>query len=284
MRIGIIGSGYEGALLASWIPEGHEVHCFLDRAWWPWTSKSRDDVVVRVERMVIEAERAGMDHIIVPPVFEAHCKRQNERILPLFSTYLLNSVLPGSRVGKIGLMSVSGMAWISHIKSALKEIAVSYGQTDYQNKTQAFDPKFPTRAHDMSHRTLHLPYAKKRSWMMRNLIKHDLRHFKNDDVDTLVPCDRGMLYREVMIRHRLGARMKFHGSKAVREVIVGLLWTVDGWADIPPCFLYCSADPEVMMNDKNWKQLFDRWGKREVVLATTLLLLSHPPKHQPTDS
>lgn len=110
MRIGIIGSGYDCALIASRIPEGYEADCFIDRAWWPWTSKSRDDILPRVEHLVSEAERVGVDWIVVPPCFEEYYKKQNARILPLFAAYLLQHVLPASRVGKIGLMSASGTA------------------------------------------------------------------------------------------------------------------------------------------------------------------------------
>lgn len=97
-------------MIASWLPEGCELHCFIDWAWWPWTSKSRDDILPRVEHLVGEAERVGVDRILVPPCFEEYCKKQNTRILPLFTTYLRTYVLPASRVGKIGLMSASGMA------------------------------------------------------------------------------------------------------------------------------------------------------------------------------
>jgi hypothetical protein len=58
---------------------------------------------------------------------------------------------------------------------------------------------------------------------MRNVIKNDLRYFKDCAVDTLVPLDRGVLYREKMIRHRLGAKMKFHGHQAIRSLVVELL-------------------------------------------------------------
>gem|GEM_PF-6623758 len=71
-------------------------------------------------------------------------------------------------------------------------------------------------------------YAKQRSRIMRNLIKSDMRYFKDCDVDTLVPLDRGLLYWEKMIRHRCGSRMNFHGQDTVRTVCAGLLST-----DIP---------------------------------------------------
>ena len=76
------------------------------------------------------------------------------------------------------------------LKDMMQHLKKTYTMSSYQHKTQSFDTSFPCWYKNCSHRDLHLPYASKRSWMMRHLIKHDLRYFKDVDVDTLIPIDR----------------------------------------------------------------------------------------------
>jgi hypothetical protein len=231
----------------------------------PWTSKSADDVEMRLTKGIEHLTGLGIDAIIVPPLWESFLAEKKPHILPIFETYMKTTVLPESRVGKLGVMSVQGNSWLQQAKKSLREIVSEYTLTEWQLSTKVFDKKFPVSVKDLSHRTLHLPYASKRSWMMRNLIKTDLRFFKDSDVDTLIPTDRGMFFREKMIRHRLGARMKFHWSAAMRESILHCLGTFSPLSE-DKCIIRVSAAPEMLLANKERAQLFDWWGKRELVV------------------
>lgn len=259
MRVGIVWSWYEGALIASRLPPEVQVDCFIDRAMRPRSAKSPWDVLNRVHQWIEYLLNCGVDAIIVPPFAEQTYKKQFPMILPFFETYMQTVVLPASRVGKLGIMTTGTCS----AKQDCKDIVIWYTPNLVQQATKVFDKKFPCREHDLSHWNLHLPYASKRSWMMRNLIKYDLRYFKDGDVDTLVPYDWGLVYREKMIRHRLWARMKFHWSASLRPILAQLCVWTNSWAALP-ITLHSTADCTQLVANKEWKQLFDRGGKREV--------------------
>jgi len=75
-------------------------------------------------------------------------------------------------------------------KKRISLLQKAYQLSAYQSTTSSFSPQFPCRTKECSHRQTHLLYATKRSRIMRNLIKDDLRYFKDCAVDTLVPLDR----------------------------------------------------------------------------------------------
>ncbi len=259
MRIGIVWSWYDVALVTSRLPAEIQVDCFIDRAMRPWSSKSSEDVMSRIQQWIEHLISCGVDAIIVPPFAEQTFKKQIPTILPFFETYMQTVVLPASRVGKLGIMKTGTFS----AKQDCKEIVIWFTPNSVQQATKIFDKKFPCREHDLSHWNLHLPYASKRSWMMRNLIKYDLRYFKDCAVDTLVPYDWGLVYREKMIRHRLWARMKFHWSNSLRTILAQLCEWTNSWTPLP-ITLHTTADCEQLLTNKEWRQLFDRWGKREV--------------------
>lgn len=259
MRVGIVWSWYDVALVTSRLPAEIQVDCFIDWAMRPWSSKSWADVMSRIYYGVEHLISCGVDAIIVPPFAEQFCKKQFPTILPFFETYMHTVVLPASRVGKLGIMQTGTFS----AKQDCKEMVTWYTPNSVQQATKVFDSKFPCREHDLSHWNLHLPYASKRSWMMRNLIKYDLRYFKDCAVDTLVPYDWWLVYREKMIRHRLWARMKFHWSTSLRAVLVQLCAGTNSWA-VLPITLHTTADCAQLFANKEWKQLFDRGGKRDV--------------------
>ena len=117
------------------------------------------------------------------------------------------------------MLTMHGSSGIQNLKNMINVYKETYQLTAYQQATKIFTPVFPYWTKDCAHWQVHLLYAQKRSWIMRNIIKDDIRYFKDCSVDTLVPMDRGLLYREKMIRHRLGASMKFHGQQYVRKVL-----------------------------------------------------------------
>lgn len=270
MRIWIVWSGYEVALLASWLPEQVAVDCCIDRSMWPWTSKWAGDILLRSKACIEHLTRCGVEAIIVPPLVESILKKQYQTILPIFELYVQQVVLPASRVGKIGVMSVHGTEGAMLLKQHLKDICGWYTCTEVQQTTKVFDTRFPSRTKDVAHRNLHLPYASTHSRMMRNLLKHDLRYFKDVDVDTLLPGDRGLMYWEKMIRHRLWSRMKYHGSAVLRKLLAQVCPVLEGWPSLSVT-VHTTADCSTLLDNKKRKQLLDRWGKRELIIQRVVV-------------
>lgn len=268
MRVWIVWSWYEVAFLASLLPSHIDVDCFIDRAWWPWTSKPVDEVMKRIQQGITHLIASWAEYIIVPPYAEHFIATTSDRILPVYVSYMHRIVFPASRVGKLWLLGVYGRQIWKKMKEVISHLAHTYKPTDYQRSTQCFDATFPFWCKDFSHWQVHLLYAKKRSRIMRNLIKDDLRYFKDCDVDTLVPLDWWLLYWEKMIRHRCGPRMRLHWLWTVRQVIIDLLGESTDEGNPSICRLRVTAYPEDILENKSWRQLFDRWGKRVVEINT----------------
>ena len=261
MRVWIVWSWYEVALIASWVPEVCSIDCFIDRAIRPATSKDIDDILPRLQQGVKYLHDLWVEHIIVPPYVEHLMIRWDAKIVPFFQTYLTNYVFTQSRVGKLWILGMHWSTWVACVKEVIENAKKLYQLTNYQRITKTFNSKFPYWNKNCAHWQTHLLYARKRTWIMNHLIKDDLRYFKDCTVDTLIPMDRGVLYREKTIQHRLWANMKFHGQQAVREVLGWLLSAVDG-ETVPVCRIWVTAYPEDILENKSRKQLFDRGGKR----------------------
>jgi hypothetical protein len=261
MRVWIVWCWYEVTLIASWLPEVCTIDCFIDWAIRPATSKSIDDILPRVQQGVKYLHDLWVEYIIVPPYLEHLNIWWDAKIVPFFQTYLTNYVFAQSRVGKLWILGMHWSTWEAYIKEIIENAKKNYQLTDYQKITKIFSSNFPYRNKSCAHWQTHLLYARKRTRIMNRLIKDDLRYFKDCAVDTLIPMDWWVIYREKAIYHRLWAKMKFHGQQAVREVLIWLLAGVAG-ESTSLCRVRVTAYPEDILENKTRKQLLDRWGKR----------------------
>lgn len=264
MRIGIIWSWYDVAVVASRLPDFCDVYCFIDRATWPWTQKSDTWVYSRIEYAIRCLEWAWVDRIIVPPYAQQQASTMSDLILPLFSLYVQEYVLPYSRVGKLWLITVYPDEQGKKTIWLLQDIISEYTPSVYQQKTKAFLPQFPCRTKVCAHRDMHMTYAKQRSWIMRNLVKYDLRYFKDCGVDTILPIDRSMWYWEKMIVHRLGAKMKFHGTWALKKIIAQLMYQENGKKEQRSEVHIRTSDTCPVTTDPYRSNYFTWWWKRSI--------------------
>ncbi|MDP2669668.1 MAG: hypothetical protein Q8O99_01295 [bacterium] len=99
--------------------------------------------------------------------------------------------------------------------------------------------------------------------MIRNLIKTDMRYFKDAAVDTLVPLDRSMLYREKQIRHRMGPKMRFHGRQALETIFSSFIPPIKQ-SSPAPLQIHATALPDYLLASKPWKWLLAQGKNREV--------------------
>lgn len=143
----------------------------------------------RIQQGIGILEEHKLDRIIVPPYAEHFCQKKHDHILPLFAMYIQHCVLPGSRIGKLGVINALSDEDGEQTLLVINEVVSSYQQSMYQQKTKTFKKNFPCWMKSCSHWDVHMLYAKQRSWIMRNLIKIDLRYFKDCNVDTLILSD-----------------------------------------------------------------------------------------------
>lgn len=172
-------------------------------------------------------------------------------------------ICPYSVVGKLGLLT--NRSDLEAAEQAVREVTAHVSATQRQQRISKFHPNFPVWKKDISHRQLQLPFAGRRDRITENLIKTDLRYFKDVDVDTLVPLDRSLLYREKQIRHRMGAKMKFHGQKDISELLTGFLPSSEKQKKtIIPLQFYVTAMPGKLLESKPRKRLLEQGKTREV--------------------
>lgn len=166
--------------------------------------------------------------MIVPPLREVTLRRSgSERIMPLFTSYVLGYCLPGSLVGKIGVLSepmnVDGGA-----QMVMQMIAEDYTLTDSQRQIRSFHDPMVYRVQDVRMWPLLLRSLSPRAAFVNTVIKHDLRYFRDADVDTIVPtCYAHFAYEKTIQRYFNAKRQKFHGMAVVEECLVSHMQDLD---------------------------------------------------------
>ncbi len=106
MKIGIISSGNESLALFLFLSKyDHEYVVFYDQYFWPYSDKPFDDIKHRIYKACEVLATHHVDAVILPPIYELWFLDTKEslpvRILPLFSTYVLEYCFRYSLVGKL---------------------------------------------------------------------------------------------------------------------------------------------------------------------------------------
>lgn len=267
MRVGIVGAGYETIALLSVLPlQGLEVVLFLDRQQRPRGVKPSEVVRDRVTRGAGYLMEQWIDFLLVPPAYEARmCQQYPQQVLPLFSHYMHDRVCSQSRVGKLGVLTTRSD--MSSAEEAVQSLTAGYTLSDRQQRHKWFVAGFQVRCKDVTHWQFQLPFAGRRDRMVRNLIKTDLRYFKDAAVDTLIPFDRSILYREKQIVHRMWSKKKFHGRTAVESIVHHLLSSASRGHTSSSLQIYTTSPLGYIMASRPRKWLLSQWANREVAIT-----------------
>jgi len=96
-----------------------------------------------------------------------------------------------------------------------KSLFESYTPNARQQNTKPFERPPYTWAKEVTLRKYFLIKLGFRDWMVRKVIKFDLRYFKDAAVDTLVPLSWDIFAFERVVKSKLGKKIKFHGLEDV---------------------------------------------------------------------
>jgi len=265
MRVGIVCSGYEMMPLLQLL-QTYDISydIFMDWKMWPWGDKSYDLQKERVDIWVkYLLEQVNVDTLILPPLFEhAYMSSGNsEYILPIFTQYLTNEVLPFSIVWKLGLLCDS--TTIDESQVMIRELCSWYTLNAKQIETKSFHTTFPVWSRSVSMWNYFLTTYGKREWMVRKAIKYDLRYFKDAAVDTLIPLSWWHLFYEKIIRqHTQWKKIRFHGKKAVKLVLDWYLGSSE-WAYSMTLHMTDKAQP--LLDEQKRMDMLGR-GKADSVI------------------
>lgn len=224
MRIGLIWSWFDMLPLAEaflWLDV--QLDIYTDRAHRPWGDKSQDLRREQTRQWLVYMKEQWVDACIVVPMLEQEMRQEfSDFVLPVFQTYIRDYVCAHSLVGKLWLL------WEYADQKTAQDIIAQYCKnnalTPSQQKTKKFNTSRPIRSKSVPMWTYFLTTYGKRDWMVRKSIKHDLRYFKDADVDTLVPLCRWFLFYTKIIHHMCNwKKLRFHGTDVVRVCIQSLI-------------------------------------------------------------
>lgn len=113
--------------------------------------------------------------------------REQKNIMPLFQSYLKDYCFHHSLVGKIGLVG----DWSdTQVAQGLFELfAKQYSLTDNQKNTAKMQQPFARWVKEAPMRKYFLTTVSYSDPLVNKVVKHDLRYFKDANVDTLIPLN-----------------------------------------------------------------------------------------------
>ena len=192
MKIWIITSSSDNLYLFRFLHEyNFSYHIWYDQEGWHRWDKAVDFVQKRIEQWFDALIEQWIQKCILPASWELvflGIEKYKKYILPLFSTYIIEQVLPSSRVGKLWFI----WDWCDiQNQDALKILCAQYQCTENQKNTKIFHQPFVYWSKQTSLRKYFLISLGRKDWMMHNVVKHDLRYFTDAWVDTLIPLNYG---------------------------------------------------------------------------------------------
>lgn len=123
-------------------------------------------------------------------------------------------------MGKLGIlaepMNADGVA-----QTMIQTVTEDYTLTDRQRQIRRFHDPMVYRVQDVRMWPLLLRSLSPRAAFVNTVIKHDLRYFRDADVDTIIPtCYAYFAYEKTIQRYFNTKRQKFHGMAAIEECFV----------------------------------------------------------------
>ena len=202
MKIWILTSSPDNLYLFHFLHEyNFQYSIWYDQEWWHRWDKSPEFVQKRIEQ--------GFDHLIgqwvhkciLPPSWELvflGIEKYKNYVIPLFSDYISQQVLPWSRIGKIGIIGEwSDLQWANQY--VFKKLCANYMLHDKQKNIKWFHQPFLYWSKQTPLRKHFLVSLGRKDRMMHNVVKHDLHYFADAWIDTLIPLNYGYFAYDVTI-------------------------------------------------------------------------------------
>lgn len=226
MKIGILSSGQETLALFSFLSRyDHEYLIYYDSLHAPYGEKKFLTTLQAIEEGIIWLKNAGVETIILPPVYELFMLKKGEKlILPLFQFYLLEEVFPHSLVGKLGLFGE--FADLQMAQELISELASNYTPSEAQRATKIFSFPFHFRAKEVGILNPLLTRLSRKNFLTNTLLKHELRYFKDAYVDTVIPLNYLYFNAETTIAKFLNfKKIRFHRLSKLEQIFTHLIQT-----------------------------------------------------------
>lgn len=138
-------------------------------------------------------------------------------ILPLFNHYVLDIIFPHSLVGKIWLLGDLGEVVLA--QDLIDAEAQSYHLSSNQKSIKKFHFPFAYWAKSVPLWQGLLQSLSRKSFLTNTVIKHDLRYFKDANVDTVLPLNYLYFWAEKTIQRFFNPKKtRFHGLQTLNQI------------------------------------------------------------------
>lgn len=223
MKIGIITSNNDSLLLFRFLQNyDHEYLIYYDSKLAPYGKKDGEKLLPAIISGIEYLIKQGAEKIILPPMIELLLAQKSdfdytEQILPFFQKYLLEMVFPHSLVGKVWLLGDLGEVAVA--QNFITELAQSYQLRSNQKSIKKFHFPFAYRSKSVPLWQVLLQNLSRKSFLSNSVIKHDLRYFKDANVDTIIPLNYLYFWAEKTIQRFFNPKKtKFHGLQVLNQI------------------------------------------------------------------
>ena len=203
----------------------HEYHIFLDNRFGQWLWLSQEDALDRLHKVLSTKQATSCDALLLPPLYELYALQAPDfvhttKIIPLYTTYLQECVLPSSIVGKMGLLAP--FAQQALFQRYWNNVVDSYTLLPKQQTNRYFQKQFPLYAVATDHRDM--LYGLSRSRFVNKLIKLDLKKLKDYGIDTLLPTSYAHFKHEKVFAQVFHNKVKIHKWSHLEHIAKKLVW------------------------------------------------------------
>lgn len=273
MHIGLITSGNENLVLFRLLHRlNFSVTVRQDDLFWPYGDKPFTDVVARIEDGILFLQKQGVKKIILSPIYELFFLQQKkyaDDIVPLFTSYLLDSCCSHSLVGKLWFFG----SWSDVQEGTLyvEELLQRYIVSATQKHVRNFHVPFACWRKDVSMRTYFLRLFAPRNYLVTHVLKTDMRYFKDANVDTIIPLQYSFFsYERVFLSFFNQKKIKFHGwdtlEKTLRQIFCTPVASISVWDDENnhKIDVFYTWSGHLLTTEKKWLWLLSAGKKRDL--------------------
>jgi len=272
MKIWIITSGSENLALFNFLAKhDHEYIVYYDFFHWPYGDKTFDQALACVKDWIEYLTKQHVDYIILPPVYELSLldskikTLKDSKILPLFTTYLLEYCFKYSLVGKLGI--VWDFADVEMAQTLISNVEKKYVLAENQKSIRKFHHPFVYWTKETPLWKYYLTSLSYSHILVNKIIKFDLRYFKDAMVDTIIPLNYWYFHYQTTITKFLNLKkIRFHGLEKLENCFQQLVWMTDTlttWSSYSVTIAY-TGHPDFMKREKRLIWLLQRGKTVEI--------------------
>lgn len=244
MKIGIFTSGLENLSLLKILKQYNiDIIIYMNQDAWPIEDKSLEFQKKYVEKWIDKLKKEWVDKIILHPIWELKYKDDNI-IFPLYQN-IIKQTLKYSIVWKIWLFW--NILDLDFVESYLKDFVKNYKKTERQKKNKKFSP-FKFYKKDISVWKYNTIVLSKRDWMIRKLIKTDLRYLLDCSVDSILPTTYDVYHFENIINQKK-KNIHFQNMKNW-EFLDNILWKKENKYTLN---IIWEWNIDLFLSNKKWK-------------------------------